>query len=317
MSDNLTVDPVLDLSLRPTTWDGFIGNRGVSRALKIFQDAAHRRGHQLGHILLDGMSGCGKTTMAGILAASAGRKLHVVNCANIEDMEDFLTSILNLEAGDYILADEAHAMPARLQEGLYHLIEDGVYTGMFRGKRCAVPFPPFTLIACTTRSGALTKPFLNRFEIAQTVEFYKPEELALILADSCRKLHVAATEDALLAIARRSRGTPRIANILLKRCRDFADVEGNGNGVIELSEIIGCMTMLGIDDDGLDALDRRILAVLARSTRPIGIKALASGLQVDLKTVEELREPWLFHCGYIGRLANGRVVTDSGRAKVP
>ena len=299
--------------LRPQAFDDFVGNPAVKRALTMFSRAARERHEPMGHCLLTGPAGCGKTTLAGIIAHEAGVKLITLNGATIESAENLVDAILGLKANDVLLVDEIHRLGPALCECFFTAMEDSYLDCVYQGRNAHVTLPPFTLLAATTMPGRLPKPMLTRFEISQRLDFYSTDELAEIVYRSCAKLGITATPDAITAIAARARGTPRIANVLLKRCRDYAQVEGNGRIAVTSADVFGCCAMLGVSETGLDTLDRAMLRVLVDSKKPVGIKALAASLQEDLVTLEEGHEPYLLASGYIQRQSNGRIATDKAR----
>jgi Holliday junction DNA helicase RuvB len=282
--------------------------------LDVFLAAAVKRKEALDHVLLYGPPGLGKTTLAQIIAAELGVNLKSTSGPVLEKPKDIATLLTQLGPNDVLFIDEIHRLPAVVEEMLYPAMEDfkiDIIVGEGdQARTITIPLAPFTLVGATTRAGALTAPLRDRFGIPGRLEFYTPEELAAIVARSAKLLGVSMTPEASLEVARRARGTPRIANRLLRRVRDFADVCGDGTGQVSLPEAESALALLGVNSSGLDQQDLRLLNALAQAGRPVGLETLAAALGETSDTLEDAVEPYLIQQGYLERTPRGRVATE-------
>ncbi|MBP3635974.1 MAG: Holliday junction branch migration DNA helicase RuvB [Clostridia bacterium] len=308
-------DSAVEQSLRPKTLRDYIGQTAVKESLNIYIQAALSRRDALDHILLYGPPGLGKTTLANIVAAEMGQNIRIVSAPAIERPGDLLSIITNLNQGDVLFIDEIHRLSRTAEEVLYSAMEDfavDIVTGkgpMANSIHMAVP--KFTLVGATTRAGMLSAPLRDRFGITFRLELYQPEELATIVRRNASILNVNAEPEGILEIARRSRGTPRIANRMLKRVRDYAQVKGGG--VISYEIAREAIAMQGVDDLGLDKVDRNMLSCMMDKFGggPVGLDTLAATTGEDAVTIEDVYEPYLMQLGFIMRTPRGRVCTPA------
>lgn len=306
-------DAHFDRSLRPRTFDDYVGQPAVIENLKVFVSAAKRRGEPLDHVLFCGPPGLGKTSLAYVIAREMGADVQVTSGPAIERKGDLAGILTNLKKGDVLFIDEIHRLNAAVEENLYPAMEDFAFDlviGEGAGARSMkLPLQPFTLVGATTRTGLLTGPLRDRFGIVNRLEYYKPEELARIVARSASILEISLDAEGAHEIARRSRGTPRIANRLLRRVRDFAEVDGNG--VITRALADRALGRLEIDALGLDPMDRKILRTICEKFGggPVGLDTIASAVGEESDTVEDVYEPYLLQEGFLHRTARGRVAT--------
>ena len=303
-------------SLRPRTIREYIGQEKAKENLKILLEAAKLRGECLDHVLLYGPPGLGKTTLSAILANEMGVNLRITSGPSIEKRGDLAALLSNLGEGDVLFIDEIHRMPRQIEEILYPAMEDyalDIIIGKGPAARSIhLPLAHFTLIGATTRAGQLSTPLRDRFGVQMRLELYTPSELSAIVRRSASILDVPIEDDAALEIASRSRGTPRIANRLLKRVRDYAQVKGDGR--INLKMAQEALAMLEIDELGLDNTDRRVLETIIRYYHggPVGVEALAATIGEEAVTLEDVCEPYLLQIGFLARTLRGRMVTELG-----
>ena len=303
-------------SLRPKTFNEYIGQEDLKEKMNIFIKAAKMRNEAMDHILLYGPPGLGKTTLAGVIATEMGVNLKITTGPVLEKAGDLAAILTSLEENDILFIDEIHRLNTSVEEILYPAMEDGeldILIGKGPAARSIrIELPKFTLIGATTRAGQLSTPLRDRFGVTHRMEYYKLEELKEIIRRGTGILNVKYDEDGIEEIARRSRGTPRIANRLLKRARDYALV--TGDGVLNKESVNGILKLLGVDGNGLDELDRNILKsiITVYNGGPVGIETLSLLLGEDKRTIEEVYEPYLVKIGFIKRTQRGRVVTEHG-----
>ena len=313
-------DVALEMTLRPSLFSEFTGQLKVKERLEIAVAAAKMRGEALDHILLNGPPGLGKTTLANIIAKSMGANLKATSGPTIEKAGDLAGLLTNLEEGDVLFIDEIHRLQKTIEEYLYPAMEDFKLDIIIdqgpNARSVQLKLPRFTLIGATTRSGLLTAPLLTRFGIRERLDYYQAEQLQSIVLRSARLLNIDTEEAGAREIARRSRGTPRISNNLLRRVRDFAQVKHEGRITVEIAD--QALAMLEIDEDGLDEMDTRILeAVITKfGGGPVGLSSLAVAVGEEPDTLEEVYEPYLIMEGYVKRTPQGRVATELSYKKL-
>ena len=311
---SLEDDQVIDNTIRPETISEYIGQSEVKENIKVFVEAAKIRNEALDHVLLYGPPGLGKTTLAFIIAHELGTHIKTASGPSIEKTGDLAAILSSLEPGDVLFIDEIHRMPRYIEEVLYPAMEDfslDIIVGSEGNTRnIKIDLPPFTLVGATTRAGDLSAPLRDRFGIISKLQFYTTEELCEIVKRTSRVLNMEIEEDAAYELARRSRGTPRIANRLFKRVRDFALVKGNGK--IDLDITNEALTRLHIDELGLDKTDHDLLLAIINKFNggPVGIEALSSSIGEEVTTIEDVYEPYLLQTGLLKRTTRGRMVTD-------
>jgi len=313
---NTQEDEPLFNNLRAKSWDEFLGQENIKKALRISIDAAKKRGDSLEHILLYGPPGLGKTTMAHIIGKEMDVNVRITSGPALERAGDLASILTNLEPHDILFIDEIHRINKVVEETLYSAMEDyclDIVIGKGPGARTVrLELPKFTIIGATTRIGLLSSPLRDRFGVITRMEFYQPEELTFIIIQAAKKLEVTIPQKAVLELAKRSRGTPRIALRLLKRVRDVAQVKGNG--MITDTILSQALELLEVDHQGLDNSDRRLLLTIIDKFEggPVGIETLAAALSEDMGTIEEVLEPYLMQRGLLKRTSRGRVVTSEG-----
>lgn len=305
-----------DPALRPRDLDEYVGQARVVDNLRVYIRAAKQRGEAMDHVLLSGPPGLGKTSLAHIIAEELGVDIRPTSGPVIERGGDLAALLNGLQEREVLFIDEIHRLNRAVEEVLYPAVEDfriDVMLGQGPGAQSvSLPLPPFTLIGATTRAGLLTRPLRDRFPIQFQMEFYTPAELAEILRRSALRLGVELPAEAGTELARRARGTPRVANRLLRRARDFAEVEGDG--VISLDMVQLALSRLGIDQEGLDPMDRRILGTIAHKFTggPVGIDSLSTAIGEERDVIEDVYEPFLIQRGFLQRTRQGRLLTERG-----
>lgn len=312
-SEELNEDIKIESNIRPSSIDEYIGQEDVKRNIKVYIEAAKMRGESLDHVLLYGPPGLGKTTLANIIANELGVNIKTASGPSIEKSGDLAAVLSTLEPNDVLFIDEIHRMPSYIEEILYPAMEDCALDIMIGGegnsRSIRIELPPFTLVGATTRAGDLTSPLRDRFGIVAKLQYYTIDELIKIVKRTSKVLNIAIDDDAAVELASRSRGTPRIANRLFKRVRDFALVEGNG--VIDIDITKKALERLKIDDMGLDDTDHQLLLAIIQKFNggPVGIESVASSIGEEVTTIEDVYEPYLLQQGFIKRTPRGRVAT--------
>ncbi len=309
-------DEDIENSLRPKQLADYVGQEKAKENLSIYIKAAKLRGESLDHVLFYGPPGLGKTTLAGIVANEMGVNIRVTSGPAIEKQGDLVAILSNLEQGDVLFIDEIHRLNRTVEEILYPAMEDGkidIIIGKGPSARSyQLSLPKFTLIGATTRAGQLSAPLRDRFGVILRLEMYTPEELSQIVKRSSKILNIPVDDDGAYQIASRSRGTPRIANRLLKRSRDFAEVKYDG--VITSEAAASALNSMEIDELGLDSIDRRLLTTMIKNYNggPVGLETISAAIGEESVTIEDVYEPYLMQIGFLARTPRGRVVTPAG-----
>lgn len=310
--NNLDTD-TNETGLRPLKLSNYIGQDAVKANLAVFIEAARRRGEPLDHVLLSGPPGLGKTTLASIIAKEMGSNIHITSGPAIERPGDLAGILTNLQPGDVLFIDEIHRLSRAVEEVLYPGMEDYCLDIVLdkgpAARSIRLQINPFTLVGATTRAGAVTAPLRDRFGVINRLEFYSPQQLELIVTRSAGILGIEIEPQGAIEIARRSRGTPRIANRLLRRVRDFAEIEAQGRIDIDVAK--NALDRLEVDPIGLDSSDRRMLLTIIQKFEggPVGVETLAAAISEEVTTIEDVYEPYLLQLGFINRTPRGRVLT--------
>lgn len=317
-TENLEEDVRIENHLRPQLLEDYIGQAKAKEMLKIYIEAAKARGEALDHLLFYGPPGLGKTTLAGIIANEMNVNMKITSGPAIEKPGEMAAVLNNLQEGDVLFVDEIHRLNRQVEEVLYPAMEDYAIDIMIgkgaSARSIRLDLPKFTLVGATTRAGMLTAPLRDRFGVVTRMEYYTVEELKMIILRSAKVLEVGIDENGAYAMARRSRGTPRLANRLLKRVRDFAQVKYDGYITEEVADY--ALDLLDVDKEGLDQTDRGILLAMIGKFGggPVGLETLAASIGEDPGTIEDVYEPYLLKNGFIQRTPRGRVVTDAAYA---
>lgn len=305
-------EEILENSLRPKTLNEYIGQTKIKENMKVYIEAAKKRSEPLDHVLLYGPPGLGKTTLSNIIATEMNANIRITSGPAIEKPGDLAALLTNLSENDVLFIDEIHRLNRSVEEILYPALEDfslDIIIGKGPSARSIrLDLPKFTLIGATTRAGSLSTPLRDRFGIVSRLELYSPEELEIIVKRSAHILEIKIDDQGAMEIARRSRGTPRIANRLLKRVRDYATVIGNGDINLEIARI--ALSKLEIDELGLDEIDRKLLEtiIIKYAGKPVGIDNLAATIGEETETIEDVYEPYLMQIGFLARTPRGRIV---------
>lgn len=311
---NPTYEDIFDKNIRPEYLDEYVGQDKIKSNLKVFIEAAKMRDEPLDHVLLYGPPGLGKTTLAHIIANELGSNLKTATGPVIEKSGDLAAILSNLEPGDVLFIDEIHRIPSFVEEILYSAMEDFTINVVIgtdgKSRSIKIDLPPFTLVGATTRAGDLSSPLRDRFGIVNKLEFYTNDELASIVKRTSKVMNMNITNDAAIELAKRSRKTPRIANRLFKRVRDFALVEGDG--IIDLNITLNALDRLNVDQYGLDNIDIEYLQALINKFNggPVGVETISTAIGEEISTIEDVVEPFLLQEGFIKRTRSGRVATE-------
>lgn len=311
---NPTYEDIFDKNIRPEYLDEYVGQDKIKSNLKVFIEAAKMRDEPLDHVLLYGPPGLGKTTLAHIIANELGSNLKTATGPAIEKSGDLAAILSNLELGDVLFIDEIHRIPSFVEEILYSAMEDFTINVVIgtdgKSRSIKIDLPPFTLVGATTRAGDLSSPLRDRFGIVNKLEFYTNDELASIVKRTSKVMNMNITNDAAIELAKRSRKTPRIANRLFKRVRDFALVEGDG--IIDLNITLNALDRLNVDQYGLDNIDIEYLQALINKFNggPVGVETISTAIGEEISTIEDVVEPFLLQEGFIKRTRSGRVATE-------
>lgn len=311
---NPTYEDMFDKNIRPEYLDEYVGQDKIKSNLKVFIEAAKMRDEPLDHVLLYGPPGLGKTTLAHIIANELGSNLKTATGPAIEKSGDLAAILSNLEPGDVLFIDEIHRIPSFVEEILYSAMEDFTINVVIgtdgKSRSIKIDLPPFTLVGATTRAGDLSSPLRDRFGIVNKLEFYTNDELASIVKRTSKVMNMNITNDAAIELAKRSRKTPRIANRLFKRVRDFALVEGDG--IIDLNITLNALDRLNVDQYGLDNIDIEYLQALINKFNggPVGVETISTAIGEEISTIEDVVEPFLLQEGFIKRTRSGRVATE-------
>jgi Holliday junction DNA helicase RuvB len=306
-------DAPVDAALRPRGFDEYVGQTKVKDNLKVFVEAAKRRGQPVDHLLFCGPPGLGKTSLAHIIATEMGVKMHLTSGPALEKKGDLAGILTSLEPGDVLFIDEVHRLTPSIEENLYPAMEEFRFDVVIgdgpHARTMTLPLPRFTLVGATTRSGLLSSPLRDRFGYIARLDYYEPPELEEIVQRSARRLDAHLDTSGAREISTRARGTPRVANRLLRRLRDFADVLGDGRITQEIAD--KALTALGIDPKGFDEMDRRLMSYIIDRFEggPVGLDTLAASIGEEPSTIEDVYEPYLIQHGYLKRTPRGRVAT--------